>query len=92
MPGCALRTLGALHSCACRTVDVGVLATAFRLQHVDLETKELLKLDEERLKLLRHRYLCPREDHAAVVRLMVDNVYQMSIAEAILRRHRALKV
>ena len=73
-------------------VDVGVLATAVRSQHVDFETEVLIKVDEERLKLLCRRVLRAREKHAAVIRVMVDKVVLISIAEAILRRHRALKV
>ena len=49
-------------------------------------------MDEKALELLRRRVLRAREKHEEVIRLVVDEVDQVSITESILRRHRSLKV
>ena len=59
---------------------------------MNLETEELLEVNEEVLKVLRRRVLGAREEHAAVVLLTVDKLGQLSIAQPTLRRHRALEV
>ena len=43
---------------------------------MNLETEELLKVDEERFKLLRRCVLRARQEHTAEVRLMVYDVDQ----------------
>ena len=48
-------------------------------------------MNEERFNLLRRLVLRARQQHTAVVRLMVDKVDQISINEAILQLHWVLR-
>ena len=59
---------------------------------MNLETEELLEVNEERLELLCRRVLGAGEEHATVVRLMVKKFDQVSIAEPILQHYRALEI